>query len=258
MRVALGSIVRRFLEEFGITIGSVVEQIGEVRAKELFGRQGNCPPDLSSVDASEVRCTDRSATRQMIEAIDAAKVDGDTLGGVIVIWAEGLPIGLGSHVHWDRKLDGMLTRALMSIPAIKGVENGWAFETAGLRGSAAHDAFGLEGSEPGERTIRRKSNRAGGLEGGVTNGELLIMRAAMKPLSTLRRPIGSVDLATGQERGAHVERSDVCAVPAAGVVAEAVTALVLAEAFMAKFGGDTMVEIRAAYDHYRRHALPSF
>jgi chorismate synthase len=251
MRVALGSAARRFLEDFGITLGSVVLQIGSVQAALPFGEAFRQAPDLEEVDRSPVRCADSGAEEEMIAAIDLAREAGDTLGGVIAVWAEGLPIGLGSHVHWDRRLDGRLAQGLMSIPAVKGVEIGPAFENATLPGSAVHDPFRRAGEEAPSGSIARSTNRAGGLEGGISNGELLIARAAMKPLSTLRKPIGSVDLETGEEQGAHVERSDVCAVPAAGIVAESVVALSLADAFLEKFGGDAMDDIRAAHDHYR-------
>ena len=251
MRVALGSAARRFLEDFGITLGSVVLQIGSVVAAPPFGEAFRQVPDLKEVDRSPVRCVDAGAEDDMIAAIDQAREAGDTLGGVVAVWAEGLPIGLGSHVHWDRRLDGRLAQALMSIPAVKGVEIGPAFENATLPGSAVHDPFRLAGEDDSSGPIARSTNRAGGLEGGISNGELLIARAAMKPLSTLRKPIGSVDLGTGEEKGAHVERSDVCAVPAAGIVAESVVALTLADAFLEKFGGDAMDEIRATHDRYR-------
>lgn len=258
MRVALGSIVRRFLEEFGVTIGSAVEQIGDVEAPSAFGPDGQGTPDLSDVDRSPVRCHDEAAEKRMLAAINQAHEKGDTLGGIIAVWAEGLPIGLGSHVHWDRRLDGRLARAVMSIPAIKGVEIGRGFEASGFPGSRVHDEFELRNGDVGGRRIRRRSNRAGGLEGGVSNGELLILRAAMKPLSTLRRPLISVDVESAQEHSAHVERSDVCAVPAAGVVAEAVIALTLANAFLEKFGGDTLEEVRASFDRYRSRAEPRY
>ncbi|MFO7767545.1 MAG: chorismate synthase [bacterium] len=258
MRVALGSIVRRLLEEFGVTIGSTVEQIGEVKAPSAFGSETREAPDLAAVDRSPVRCHDMEAGRCMVDVIDSANHRGDTLGGVIAVWAEGVPIGLGSHVHWDRRLDGKLAQAVMSIPAIKGVEVGPGFETAGLPGSEVHDEFVLGNGDAEGQRIERRTNRAGGLEGGVSNGELLIIRAAMKPLSTLRRAMGSVDVESAEEQSAHVERSDVCAVPAAGVVAEAVTALTLADAFLEKFGGDSLEEVRASYERYRARSVPRY
>ena len=192
----------------------------------------------------------------MIELIDKAGADGDTLGGCFAIWAEGVPVGLGSHVQWDRRIDSQLAGAVMSIPAIKGVEIGRAFEMTHRRGSVSHDEFRLQatGGDPG--FIRRPTNRAGGIEGGITNGETVIIHAAMKPLPTLRRPIGSVDLVTGMEKSAHVERSDVCAVPAAAVVAESVVALVLCNAMLEKFGGDTTGEIEAALQRYMESRPP--
>lgn len=272
MRVALGAAARRFLGEFDVTIGSVVLRIGDEEAADVFGEGFREAPDLSEVDRSPVRCLDKNAGPAMVEAIDRAKEQGDTLGGVIAVWALGLPIGLGSHIQWDRRLDGRIAQAMLSIPAIKGVEIGPAFENAGLPGSQVHDPFGLEGDEGavsrgaspggeptgGTRRVVRRQNRAGGLEGGITNGELLVVRVAMKPISTLLRPIASIDLSTGEEERAHVERSDVCAVPAAGVVAEALLALTLGDAFLEKFAGDTMDEVRAAVERHRRQAPPRF
>jgi len=255
MRVALGSAARRLLEELGVTIGSVVLQIGSVEAVNPFGADFLEAPDLAEVDASPVRCLDKDAEAEMVTAIDEAGEKGDTLGGIVGIWAQGLPIGLGSYAQWDRRLDGRIARALLSIPAVKGAEIGPAFENAGRPGSEVHDSF-RTGDSGDNHAISRVQNRAGGLEGGVTNGELLICRIAMKPISTLLNPLGSVDLATGEETGAHVERSDVCAVPAAGVVAEAVLALVLAEAVGEKFGGDTVAEIRDRVENHHRISRP--
>jgi chorismate synthase len=188
----------------------------------------------------------------MVQAIDAARADGDTLGGIVEVVCWGLPAGLGSHAHWDRKLDGRLAQALMSIPAVKGVEIGPAFANARARGSAVHDPITRDASG----LLRRTSNRAGGMEGGITNGEALILRAAMKPLSTLMKPLATIDLATGEPARAAVERSDVCAVAACGVVAEAMVALVLAAAWMEKFGGDTLDEIRAAHARAAQEGSP--
>ncbi len=256
MRVAIGSLARRLLEEFGATIGSVVESIGDIDAGELFGTDGKEVPDIFAVDNSPVRCPVAASEEAMIELIDRAGADGDTLGGCFAIWAEGVPAGLGSHVQWDRRIDSQLAGAVMSIPAIKGVEIGRAFEMTRSRGSVSHDEFRIQatGGEPG--IIRRPTNRAGGIEGGITNGETVIIHAAMKPLPTLRRPIGSVDLVTGREKSAHVERSDVCAVPAAAVVAESVVALVLCNAMLEKFGGDTTGEIEAALKRYTESRPP--
>ncbi len=185
---------------------------------------------------------DRKAELRAIEEIRKAKKAGDTLGGILEVMVTGVPVGLGSYVQWDRKLDGQLSQALMSVHAIKGVEIGEGFANAQKFGSEVHDAFGLEG-----KTIIRKTNRAGGLEGGVTNGEMIVLRGAMKPISTLAKPLKSVDLATGKIVQSRYERSDVCAVPAASVIAEAVITPVLANAFLEKFGGDSLGEIRRRY-----------
>jgi chorismate synthase len=201
-----------------------------------------------------VRCLDAAATDAMIAAIDAAKQDRDTLGGVVEVVVRGLLVGLGAHVSWDRKLDGRLAGALMSIPAVKGVEIGFAFGAAALRGSEVHDAIG-RGAAPAAGGFVRATNRAGGLEGGMTTGAPLVLRAAMKPISTLLRPLPTVDLVTGKPAKAQAERSDVTAVPALGVIAEAMTALVLADALVEKFGGDSLGDLRANVDHYLARLL---
>lgn len=254
MRVALGSVARRLLEEFGISIGSVVESIGAVEVGRRFSDEGQEVPDLAAIDASPVRCDDEAAAAAMIEAIDQAKEDGDTLGGVFAVWAQGVPIGLGSYVQWDRRLDGQLAQAVMSVPAVKGVEIGPAFDAARKRGSQVHDEFVVGETGEGGRALGRRSNRAGGLEGGITNGETLVVRAALKPISTLMRPLRSVDLETGAEQAAHIERSDVCVVPAAAVVGESAVALVLAAALLEKFGGDTLDDVREAVERFRARA----
>ena len=244
-RVAVAGVAKRLLREFGITILSHVTEIGGVR---INGDLSMAWDDLRRrAEASEVRCADPDAERAIIEAIDAAKEKGDTLGGVFEVVALGCPVGLGSYVQWDRRLDGRLAQALCSIQAIKGVECGLGFETARRPGSAVHDEilFDTEGG------FRRTTNNAGGLEGGVTNGQPLVVRAAMKPLSTLRTPLRSVDVATKEAVEAVVERSDVCAVPAAGIVGEAMLAIVLADAFLEKFGGDGVEEIRRNYTAYQ-------
>jgi chorismate synthase len=234
-RVALGEVARRFLRQaFGMEIVSHVVAIGPVTAPE--GAVPG-PGDGAKVDADPVRCLDPAASAAMQAEIDAARTDGDTLGGVIEVVCYGLPPGLGSHVHWDRRLDGRLAAALMSIQAIKGVEIGDGFETARRRGSRAHDE--IEGSGNG---IRRRSNRAGGIEGGMSTGEPLRARVAMKPISTVPRALDTVDVRTGEPAKAINQRSDVTAVPAAGVVAEAMAALVLAGAAAEKFGGDSVAE----------------
>jgi chorismate synthase len=240
MRVALGAIARRFLAEFGIELTSHVTAIGGVHADLGQPIYHGALSDLhAAVEASPVRCGDEAAARAMVAAIDQAKLDCTSLGGVIEVRSTPLPVGLGSFVHWDRRLDGRLAQAILSIHAIKGVEFGLGFGVAERPGFEAHDHF-----EPG---FTRPSNHAGGLEGGMTNGEPLVVRAAMKPIATMPRPLPSVDLESGEAVKAHFERADACAVPAAGVIAEAMVALVLAEAFLEKFGGDSLTEIRAHY-----------
>jgi chorismate synthase len=204
------------------------------------------PDDQDRVDDSPVRCLDPGAEAAMIAAIEDAKSQRDTLGGVFEVLAYGVPPGIGSHVHYDRKLDGLLAGAVMSIPAIKGVEIGDGFEAAGLPGSKAHDEIVMEGGG-----LSRVTNRAGGTEGGMSNGETIRVRGAMKPISTLMRPLRTVDMSTGEEAEAVRERSDVCAVPAAGVVAEQMVAFVLAAEMQRKFGGDTVGEFVAAAERYR-------
>jgi chorismate synthase len=245
-RVAVAGVAKRLLREFGITILSHVSEIGGVRIGPLA-----LPWDeiARRAEESEVRCADPEAERAMIEAIDAAKGKGDTLGGVFEVVAVGCPVGLGSYVHWDRKLDGRLAQAFCSIHAIKGAEVGMGFEAARRPGSEVHDEILLDPSGG----FTRGTNSAGGLEGGVTNGQPVVVRAAMKPISTLRRPLRSVDVETKSAVEAVVERSDVCAVPAAGVVGEAMMAIVLAEAFLAKFGGDSLDEIRRNYVAYQEY-----
>jgi chorismate synthase len=234
-RVAVGAVARRFLETFGIAVRSHTLSIGDV-AVCVEGE-----PDWAAVEASPVRCADRDASERMVQAIDAAREAGDTLGGVFEMWATGVPIGLGSHVHWDRKLDGRLAQAVMSIHAVKGVEIGGGFALGRLPGSQAHDVI-LPAEQWGEHPWRRATNHAGGLEGGITNGEPVIVRAALKPISTLAKPLPSADLLTGEAIQSHYERSDVCVVPAAGVIGEAMVAIVLAEAMLEKFGGDHIDE----------------
>jgi chorismate synthase len=236
-RVALGEVARQFLvQAFGIEVLSHVVEIGPVAAPA--GAQPQ-PGDRARIDADPVRCLDSKASLAMQEEIDAARKDGDTLGGVVEVLGYGLPPGLGSHVHWDRRLDGRLAAALMSIQAIKGVEVGDGFTTARRRGSQAHDEI-----EPAAGGVRRRTNRAGGIEGGMSTGEVIRVRAAMKPISTVPRALATVDVATGEPATAINQRSDVTAVPAAGVVAEAMVALVLADAAAEKFGGDSVAEAR--------------
>jgi chorismate synthase len=239
-RVAAGAVAKALLGAVGITVGSHVVALGGVVAQ----RADELPEELNAAsDPSPVRCLDAEAEGRMIDAIDAAKAAGDTLGGVVEVVARGVPAGLGSHVAWDRKLDGRLAGALMSIQAIKGVEVGLGFEAAARPGSRVHDAIVLDGSAQGGG-YGRVGNNAGGLEGGITTGQPLVVRAAMKPISTLMTPLRTVDLRTGEPAEAVRERSDVCAVPAAGVVAEAMVALVLAAALLEKVGGDSLAEVR--------------
>jgi chorismate synthase len=240
-RVAAGAVARRLLAACEITIGSHLVHLGGIDAAPPAA----WPVDLNvAADASPVRCMDRDAEARMLAAIDAAKDAGDTLGGICEVVVTGLPIGLGSHVAWDRKLDGRLAQALCSIPAVKGVEMGLGFEAARRRGSAVHDAIVPDAGATRRGHVRRATNHAGGLEGGMTTGEPLVLRVAMKPISTLIRPLATIDTATGTPAEASVERSDVTAVPAMGVIAEAMTALVLADALVEKFGGDSLGELQ--------------
>jgi chorismate synthase len=223
-----------------------VVAIGPVRAPDGVAP---LPQDAAAVDDDPVRCLDPAASAAMRAEIDAARKDGDTLGGIVEVLAYGLPPGLGSHVHWDRRLDGRLAGALMSIQAIKGVEIGDGLTTATRRGSKAHDEIEA-GGEGARRGVRRLTNRAGGIEGGMTTGEPVRVRAAMKPISTVPRALATVDVRTGEPARAINQRSDVTAVPAAGVVAEAMVALVLADAAIEKFGGDSVEETARNYDSY--------
>ena len=242
-RVALGRVASNFLEQAtGARIVSHVLEIGGVRTPS---RELPTPGDVERLDADPVRCLDADGSKLMVERIDQAHKDGDTLGGVVEVVVHGLPPGLGSHVHWDRRLDARLAGALMGIQAIKGVEVGDGFELAATPGSLAHDEI-----VPTEDGLRRVSGRSGGTEGGMTTGEILRVRAAMKPIATVPRALRTVDLATGEEAVAHHQRSDVCAVPAAGIVAEAMVALVLAEAVLEKFGGDSVQETRRNVQSY--------
>jgi len=244
-RVAAGAVAKVLLRELGIEVLSHVVQIGAARSKAA-DRPG--PGDLARVDASEVRCFDPAAESLMVEEIKAAAKDGDSLGGVVEVLAYGVPVGLGSHVHWDRKIDGALARALMSIQAVKGVEIGDGFEVAGRRGSVAHDPITWDAEA---RAYRRPTSLAGGVEGGITSGEVVVARAAMKPLATLNRPVlGTVDVVTKEETVSFKERTDVTAVPALGVVAETMVALVLAGEAVRKFGGDSVVELRRNHSSY--------
>jgi chorismate synthase len=245
-RVACGAVAKRILAEFGVRVGSHVESHGPVEASETA-----IPEDLNgAADASPVRCLDDAAAARLMAEIDDAKERGDTLGGIFEVVVTGLPVGLGSYVSWDLKLDGRLAGALMSVQAVKGVELGLGFMGARRPGSDVHDPIVRAENKPRTGGIGRASNRAGGLEGGVTTGEPLAIRGAMKPISTLRKPLPSVDLRDGSPGDAAVERSDVCAVPAAAVVGEAMVALVLADAFLEKFGGDSIPEVRRNFEGY--------
>jgi len=248
-RVAAGAVCRRLLEEFGVAVHSHTVSIGDVCAA-VDGE-----PDWAAVEESPVRCADPDASGRMVRAIDAAREAGDTLGGAFEMRATGVPIGLGSHVMWDRKLDGLLAQAVMSIHAVKGVEIGGGFALTSTPGSLAHDII-LPPEKWDGRPWRRATNRAGGLEGGITNGEPVVVRGALKPISTLSKPLPSVDLITGEEIQAHYERSDVCTVPAAGVVGEAMVAIVLAQALLEKFGGDNLAETRRNFEAYQKTIGP--
>ncbi|TMM37426.1 MAG: chorismate synthase [Actinobacteria bacterium] len=236
-RVAVGTVAKALLAQaLDVRIVSHVVELGSVAVKSGVVPR---PEDAERIDADPLRCVDPQASARMVEEVDAAKRDADTLGGIVEVLAYGVPPGLGSHVQWDRKLDARLAAALMSIQAIKGVEIGDAFTQARSRGSRAHDEI-----VPGATGVRRLTDRAGGLEGGMTTGEPLRVRAAMKPISSLNRALSTVDVATGEPATAINQRSDVCAVPAAAVVAESMVALVLAQAATEKFGGDSVAEVR--------------
>lgn len=253
-RVAVGALARRLLDEFRIDVGSYVASLGGIIAEP----PAELPWPLNpAADISEVRVLNPGAEAQIIKRIDQAKADGDTLGGECVVVVRGLPTGLGSHVHWDRKLDGRLAGALMSIPAVKAVEIGMGFEAARRPGSAVHDpilATAVPGSPAAAPALKggfaRQGNNAGGLEGGVTTGEPLVIRVGMKPIATLMSPLPTIDLRTGLPAKAQSERSDVTAVPAMGVIAEALTALIVADAMLEKFGGDSLAELRRNYNAY--------
>jgi chorismate synthase len=245
-RVAAGAVAKALLAHLRVSVLSHVVQIGAATAS-IAHRPG--PDDLAQVDGSEVRCFDPDSEADMIREIKEAAKDGDSLGGVVEVLGYGVPPGLGSHVHWDRRIDGLLAQALISIQAMKAVEIGEGFTVAGVRGSEAHDAISWD---EGTREYRRESARAGGIEGGMTTGDLLVARVAMKPLATLNRPVlKTVDVETKAETVSFKERTDVTAVPAAGVVAETMVALVLASEALRKFGGDSLAEFVRNHDAYR-------
>lgn len=254
-RVAAGAVARRLLAEFDISVGSHVVHLGGIDAeppKEL-------PTDLNAAaDPSPLRTLDKQAEARMIARIDQLKKDGNTAGGVAEVVVRGLPVGLGSHVSWDRKLDGRLARAIVSIPAVKAMEIGSGYEAARKSGAEVHDEIEPAVGSPRTGHVRRRTNRAGGLEGGITTGEPLVMRVSMKPISTLMSPLATIDAFTGAAAEAAAERSDVTAVPAMGVIAEAMTALVLADAFAEKFGGDSLDEMRRNFDGYISHIATRF
>ena len=240
-RVAAGAICRKLLTELGITIGSHIVELGGVVASQVDA----LPGDINEAsDRSPLRTLDAKAEAEMIALIDQAKADGDTLGGVCEVVCRGLPVGMGSHVSWDRRLDGRIGAAMMSIPAVKGVGIGIGFDAARLRGSQVHDEIHAASDRSRSADIARNTNRAGGLEGGMTNGEPLIVRVAMKPISTLMKPLATIDMRTGGAASASVERSDVTAVPAMAVIAEAMLAFVVAQAAIEKFGGDSLNEMK--------------
>jgi chorismate synthase len=240
-RVALGSIAASFLNQLGIKLITHTVSIGSVAGGEELPR----PEDITRIDADPVRAFSSNLSNAMVEEIDIAHKDGDTLGGVVETLVYGMPPGVGSFTHWDKRLDGLIAGAVMSIQAIKGVEIGDGFVSATRRGSSAHDEMQIQAG-----LISRITDRAGGIEGGMSNGEIIRVRAAMKPISTVPRALKTVDVATGEESTAHHQRSDVCAVPAAGVVAEAMVALAIANAVIEKFGGDSISETKRNLENY--------
>jgi chorismate synthase len=242
-RVAVGAIARRFLGEFDIAIRSHTTSIGKHLAKKAKSI------DWKQVESSPVRCADAEAEKAMMTAIDEAKAEGDTLGGTFEVIATGVPVGLGSHVQWDRRLDGQIAQAIMSIPAVKAAEIGSGFSLASAKGSQAQDIIdpSPKGATP---PWSRATNRAGGIEGGISNGQPIVVRAAVKPIATLGKPLPTIDLRTGKKTAAHYEQSDICVVPAVGVIGEAALAIVLTNAMLDKFGGDHLKETSANYKNY--------
>jgi chorismate synthase len=258
MRVALGAVAKRFLSEFGITLGSYVIQIGRIQVQSSKSKVQSSEEKLLSLfkkaEKSPVRCPEREAEKKMINLIDRAVREGNSLGGIFEVFVLGLPAGLGSYIQWDRKLDGRLAQALMSIQAIKGVEVGLGFEMSSKFGSEGMDEIFFRAKS--KNTIAgfyRKTNNSGGIEGGMTNGMPVILRAAMKPIPTLRKPLRSFDIITKKPVQAAYERSDICAVPAAAVIGEAMSALTVADAFLEKFGGDSMSETLRNYNSYMKY-----
>lgn len=254
-RVAAGAVARRMLADLDISIGSYVTHLGGIDAAV----PAELPDDINAaVEGSPLRTFDKDAEARMVARVDELKKAGDTAGGVCEVVVRGVPVGLGSHVSWDRKLDGRLARAMVSIPAVKGMEIGPGFANATKPGSAVHDEIEPAPGRPRAGHVRRRTNRAGGLEGGITTGEPIVLRVAMKPISTLMSPLATIDAATGTPAEAAAERSDVTAVPAMGVIAEAMVALVIADAVVEKFGGDAMTELRRNFDAYVAHVASRF
>jgi chorismate synthase len=257
MRVALGAMAKKFLSEFNIKVGSHVIQIGKICSQQsVLKSQDLKEKELLNIfkkaEKSPVRCPDEVASKKMVKLIDKAIKEGNSLGGIFEVFVAGAPIGLGSHIQWDRRLDGRLAQALMSIQAIKGVEVGLGFDMSGRFGSEVMDEIFYDSSKFKVQSSRfcRKTNYAGGIEGGMTNGMAITLRAAMKPIPTQRKPLQSVDIITKETAKAAYERSDICAVPAAGVIGEAMVALTIADAFLEKFGGDSIAEVKRNYDSY--------
>ncbi len=247
-RVAVGALAKALLSQLGVSILSHVVQLGDVRAP---GTVRPLPSDLGVIDESSVRCFDESTAERMVAAVKAAAKEGDSLGGVVEVLAYGVPVGLGSHVHWDRRLDGLLAQALMSIQAVKAVEMGEGWDVSSRRGSVAHDAIRFDDTATETGGFRRETTRAGGIEGGMSIGGLIVARVAMKPLATLNRPVlETVDVVTKETTLSFRERTDVTAVPAMGVVAETMTAIVLASEALRKFGGDSLAEVRRNRDGF--------
>jgi chorismate synthase len=244
-RVAAGAIARRFLQEFGVIIQSHTVSIGNCRVPD------DVVIDWQCIEKSPLRCSDQETEKMMVKVIDKAKEDGDTLGGVFELVASGVPVGLGSHAQWNQRLDGQIAMAIMSIPSVKGIEFGNGFKLAEALGSKSHDEI-LPNTMAGKPFWARPTNRAGGIEGGISNGEPLIIRAAMKPIATLKNSLSSIDLKTRKTSKAHYERSDVCVVPSGGVIGEAMLAIVLADAILGKFGGDNLKETLSNYNNYIR------
>ena len=248
MRVALGEIARQYLAVFGVTVGGFVFQIGEVRAPDI-----SATPDINSVAQSPVRCPDPAASASMVERIDRAKKEGDTLGGAFELRASGMPVGIGSNRQPSDRLDAKIAAAMMSVQTVKAVEVGEGITTGGYVGSKSHDTF-----ERAKRSVTRGSNRAGGIEGGMSNGQELVVRVRVKPIATLMKPLASVDLTTGASAPATIVRSDVCAVPAASLIGEAMLCLTLAESVSEKYGGDSIAEAREHFDASERGARSIF